>query len=587
MGRCGAIRLDQAKWAVLITVSFGIFMALLDATIVNMAVPAIMTGFDAGISQVSWVLNGYAMVFVVLMITMGRLADQFGRKLLYMIGLLIFTIGSALCGVAQSINQLIGFRLVQAVGASIISPVSLALVSEAFPASERGKAVGAWAAVGAVASAAGPTLGGFLTEYFSWQWVFLVNIPIGIGSIVASWVLLQESKLSTPETAIDWPGVGTLSTGLLALVWALIKGQDYGWTSGVILGLFLAAAFLLALFVWWEERAPVPMLRLALFRDRTFAAANVVNLVAGFSVMGALFLLPIFLVRLAGYTELRAAVAITPVPLLVLFTAPFIGWATDRIGAWPLVMAGFPFMAVGLWLYAKMGAGVSFAQTIPPSLAAGLGMGLTLIPATAAASARLARDDLGVGSGVFSVARLFGAVLGISVLVAVLTAAMDSNLAEARNDIREEVEQERLIPQAAKDEVYKQLDVLASSSIDARQEAEVPEEEKLLPYMVAAFAMEAQAQVGARIEAEVARLPSTLTPVERDAAVTAIKQRVREEARVELDKKGRTAARRLHQILTAGVVRVKKDIAAAFSLAYLVAFGGVLAGGIALMAILI
>lgn len=562
-------------------------MALLDATIVNMAIPAIMTGFGAAVTQVSWVLNGYAMVFVVLMITMGRLADQFGRKRLYIIGLVIFTVGSALCGIAPSIGQLIIFRLIQATGAAIISPVSLALVSEAFPAAERGKAVGLWAAVGAVASAAGPTLGGLLTEYFSWHWVFLVNIPIGIASVFGSWLLLRESKRSTPRTAVDWPGVASLSVGLLSLVWALIKGQEYGWTSALTLGLFAAAVILVGLFVWWEERAQVPMLRLALFRDNTFTAASVVNLVVGFSVMGALFLLPIFLVRLADYSELRAAAAITPVPLLVLFTAPFIGRATDRIGAWPLVIAGFPFMAAGLWLFAEMGAGVTFAETIAPSLAIGLGMALTVIPATALASARLAKDDLGVGSGVFSVARLLGAVLGISVLIAVLTSAVDRNVAVARRDIKAAVEREHSIPEAAKPVVYKQLAAFTSSKVESQQETRLPSETEIAPYMKAALALEAQAEVGARIEAETALLSPNLSAAQREEAVTAVKERVRAEARAELDKKAGIAAVRLHQILAAGLERVKDDVAGAFGLAYMVALGGVVIGGAALAGLLL
>lgn len=602
---------SRGKWAVLATVSLGIFMAFLDATVVNMAVPALMQSFSTSVNQASWVLNGYAMVFVVLMISMGRLADQFGRKLLYMIGLTVFTAGSALCGAASSIGLLIGFRLLQAVGAAIMTPVSLALVSQAFPVSERGRAVGVWAAVGAVASAAGPTLGGVLTQYLSWHWVFLVNIPVGLVSLGVSAWLLRESRLTAASAPVDWLGMAPLSAGLLALVWALIKSRDYGWTSPIILGLFAVAAVLVALFVAWEKRAPWPMLRLELFRDRAFQAANLVNLVTGFSVMGALFLLPIFLVRLAGYNELRAAVAITPVPLLVMLTAPFIGRATDLTASggagpspdgapgatgapgtaagadpWVLVLVGFAPMAVGLWLYSRLGADVEFSRTVLPSVAVGLGMGLAAVPATAVATARLRPDDLGVGSGVYAVARLLGAVLGISVLVAVLTTAMDSRLAAELARIRGEIRQERSIPQAVREDVERQLASVTSSRLESGQPLQIPQENQLVSYIAAALALETQAQVGQQIEAEVARLPANLPAAKREAAITAIKERVRSQARAEIQQHAQIGAQRLHSFLLRAERRLKGAVAAAFSLAYQVTLGVEVAGGLALLLVL-
>src|SRR6476661_5875057 len=272
---------ENKKWWTLGAVSFGLFMIMLDNTIVNVALPSIQRDLHIGISELEWVVNGYALTFAVLMLTGGKLADLLGRRRIFIVGLVIFTSASLACGLAPSAGFLIGARVVQGAGSALMNPATLSIITATFPPRQRGMAIGVWAGVSALALAIGPLVGGLLTQDISWSWIFFVNIPVGVAGVVAARVFIDESKDTSSEQRLDLPGLLTSGIGLFALIYALIEANKYGWTSPLILGLFALAAVALVTFVLLERHQRAPMLDLSLFRNRTFGGANAAMLFVG------------------------------------------------------------------------------------------------------------------------------------------------------------------------------------------------------------------------------------------------------------------------------------------------------------------
>src|SRR5258705_1311697 len=280
---------ENRKWWTLAAVSFGLFMIMLDNTVVNVALPSIQQSLHLKISELEWIVTGYALTFGALMLTGGKLADLFGRRLIFVIGLAIFTGSSLACGLAGGASVLIGARVVQGIGAALMNPATLSIITVTFPPRERGTAIGIWAGISALALAIGPLVGGLITEHINWNWIFYINVPIGVVAIVAAFLFIDESRDMSSEQRPDVPGLFTSALGLFALSYALIEANQYGWTSGRIIGSFVVAAVSLGAFIFLELHQRLPMLHLSLFRNVGFTGANTLMLLIGLAMFGLFF----------------------------------------------------------------------------------------------------------------------------------------------------------------------------------------------------------------------------------------------------------------------------------------------------------
>jgi drug resistance transporter, EmrB/QacA subfamily len=419
------VRIDDAnrKWWTLAAVSFALFMIMLDSTIVNVALPSIGRGLQMGVSQLEWVVNAYTLAFAVLMLTGGRLADLYGRRLVFDAGLIVFTTSSIACGFSSSADVLIGARTFQGAGAALMMPATLSIITAAFSAEERGTAIGIWAGVSGSALAIGPLVGGLLTEHVGWSWIFFVNAPVGAIAFVASLLLIRETRSIEVVRRLDLPGLLTSAGGLFALVYALIEANRYGWSSTTILSLFVLAAVLLIAFVLIERLSSRPMLELALFRKRTFAGANIAALLVSVAMFGIFFFVSLYMQNILGYSAVRTGAIFLPMTVLTVISAPLAGKATDLIGArWPIT-AGMIFLAVALLSFSTLGVHADFVDMLPGMLVGGLGMGVAMGPMTTAALSTVGVDEAGVVSGVLSTARQVGGALGVAVMGAIVAAA--------------------------------------------------------------------------------------------------------------------------------------------------------------------
>ena len=436
--------LVQHKWLVLGAAVFGLFMAILDSSIVNIAIPTIQRELGSDIETVSWVLNAYSLVLAVLLIPAGRTADRFGRKRLFLAGIIIFSLCSLGAGLSGQIETLIAWRAVQAIGAAIMIPVSLAIVTLAFPTHQRGLALGIWGAMSGVAGALGPTLGGVLTEYVGWEWIFLVNVPVGLVAVLVGLLIIDESKDPEAHRRIDLPGTAMLSISLFSLTLALIRGQDVGWSSLFITGLFATSAVSGALFVIVESVVSHPIVDLRMLRDRTFSVASVTILLFGLGFFGGLFSVIQYLTVVEGYSALKAAFAITPFPAALMLTGPIAGRLSDRFGARVLTVVGVLIFGAALFSSSLLGGGVPYPQIAWRFVAAGIGAGLIFAPLTSAVMGSVVGERVGVGAGVFNAARQVGFVLGLAIVVAVFIGALPARVAAGQEQAATLVEQSDL-----------------------------------------------------------------------------------------------------------------------------------------------
>jgi EmrB/QacA subfamily drug resistance transporter len=411
---------QNRKWWTLAAVSFGLFMIMLDNTVVNVALPAMQRALKIGPSELEWVVVGYALTFATFMLTGGKLADLYGRRRLFVVGLAIFTGASLACGLAPSASFLIGARVVQGVGSAIMNPATLGIITATFPPRQRGMAIGIWAGVSAMALAIGPLVGGLLTEKIDWSWIFFVNVPVGIlGIVVARWAI-DETRDTSHEQRLDLPGLLSSAIGLFALTYGLIESNSYGWTSGRILGLFAIAALSLGAFVVLEHRQRLPMLDLSLFRNATFAGANVAMMLVALAMFGVFFFNSLFVQNILGYSAIQTGAIFLPMTLLIVVLAPQAGRFSDRIGSRWLIGGGMTLLSISLLLFSRLDVGSDFWTLLPGLLVGGVGMALTMTPATAAAMGSVPVDKAGVGSAVLNSARQVGGSLGIAVMGAVI-----------------------------------------------------------------------------------------------------------------------------------------------------------------------
>jgi EmrB/QacA subfamily drug resistance transporter len=411
---------ENRQWWTLAAVSFGLFMIMLDNTVVNVALPSIQRDLGTDLSELQWIVTGYALSFAALMLTGGKLADLLGRRLIFVFGLAVFTLASLACGLAGSADVLIGARVVQGAGAALMNPATLSIISATFPAERRGAAIGIWAGVSALALAIGPLVGGLLTQHIHWGWIFFVNLPVGVLAIAASFVFIDESKDTSEVQKLDLPGLVTSGVGLFALTYGLIEANTYGWTSGRILGAFVVAAVALTGFVLLEQHQRVPMLDLSLFRSGTFAGANLVVLLVALAMFGVFFFVSLYMQNILGFSAVQAGAAFLPMTVLIILIAPFAGRTTDRIGSRWLMTAGMILVGVQLLYLSRLGLGATFWNLLPGLMIGGVGMALTMTPSAAAAVRGVPVDKSGVGSAVLNAFRQVGGSLGIALIGAIV-----------------------------------------------------------------------------------------------------------------------------------------------------------------------
>ncbi len=413
-------------WVVLLVVSLGFFMTLLDLTIVNIAIPNMITQLHASLDDVLWVINAYALVLAVLVITAGRLGDLLGPRIMFMGGVALFTAASAACGLAPSPGWLIGFRAVQGLGAAMLMPQTLTIITNTFPPERRGAAFGVWGAVAGVATIAGPTLGGLLVTAFDWRWIFFVNLPIGVIVLLITPVIIPDLRLGRRHR-IDVPGVLLASAALLAICYGLVEGQKYNWgtiTSFISiplilgLGVVLLIAFLAVQKLTQEREPLVPF---AVFRDRNFSVINWVSGVLAVGMMGIFLPFTIFLQSVLGFSALKAGLTMAPASLLSMFVAPAAGRMTDKIGGKYILMSGLILFGAGMgWLALIAHPSSSWQSFLPPLIVAGIGMGGTFAPMVTTAMRNIQPQMAGAASGVLNTVRQVGLVIGTATVGALL-----------------------------------------------------------------------------------------------------------------------------------------------------------------------
>ncbi|MHA6760641.1 DHA2 family efflux MFS transporter permease subunit [Streptacidiphilus sp. PAMC 29251] len=414
---------NPAVWAFVITSTAG-FMAALDNLVVTTALPSIRTHLGGGISDLEWTVNAYTLTFAVLLMLGAALGDRFGRRKLFIIGLSLFTLSSLGAAFAPGIDTLIAARAAQGIGAALLTPVSLTLLTSAVPPAKRGLAFGAWGAVNGMAIAMGPLIGGTIVEHLSWQWIFALNVPIGLALLPLARLRLTESR--GPNGRLDIPGTALASAGLFGIVFALIRGNADGWSSPTVLTGLIAGVFLLVAFVVWELRTDAPLLPMRLFRNRAFAAVNGASLLMSMGMFGSIFLLSQWLQTAQGYSPMEAGVRMLPWTAMPMVVAPLAGMLADRIGGRIIIAAGLALQAAGLvWFALIIAAHVDYSAQIPPLVLSGTGMALFFAPVTTVLMGSVKPEEQGVASGANNALREIGGALGIAVLASVFTANGD------------------------------------------------------------------------------------------------------------------------------------------------------------------
>jgi EmrB/QacA subfamily drug resistance transporter len=418
----------NAKWWTLGAMCFALFMIMLDNTVVNVALPSIQRDLDAPISGLEWTVNGYTLSFAVLLATAGRLGDILGRRRMFVFGVVVFAVSSATAGLAPSTGALVASRVVQGIGAAFMLPATLSIITDAFPAEERGRAIGTWAGVSALALAMGPVVGGFLTEHVSWRAIFYLNIPVAAAAVVAALFAVRESRDPTVERRIDYVGVGVLTTALTALVLALIEGNSWGWGSPSILALLAGAVALIAVFVAVELRVRVPMIEFGLFADRSFVGAIGVAFIVSFAMLGMFFFLALYMQNILGFSPLEAGVRFLPSTLMIVIVAPIAGRLTDRIGPRWLITVGLTIVAFALFELTLIDTGTGYADLWPAFVLMGVGIALTMSPMSTAAMNAVHQAKAGIASGLLSMMRMVGGTFGVAATGAIFQGAVGSRL---------------------------------------------------------------------------------------------------------------------------------------------------------------
>ena len=385
MTRLRAITEQNRKWWTLGSMSFALFMIMLDNTVVNVALPSIQSDLGASLSALEWTINAYTLVFAVLLVTGGRLGDIFGRRRAFLFGVIVFALSSATAGFAQNDLSLVVSRAVQGIGAAFMMPATLSIITNAFPAHERGKAIGTWAGVSALALALGPVVGGFLTEAVSWRAIFFLNLPVAALAVFVTLVATKESRDPNVPKTVDYAGVATLTIGIGALVLALVEGNGWGWGSPRILALLATSVVGLASFAIVERRTRFPMVEFSFLRSRAFVGTNGIAFVVSFAMLAVFFFMALYMQNILGYSPLEAGIRFLPTTVVIIVAAPLAGRLTDRIGARTPIAIGLSLVAVALYMQSRITIDTTYSDLFLPFVLMGLGIGLTMSPMSTAA----------------------------------------------------------------------------------------------------------------------------------------------------------------------------------------------------------
>jgi len=408
--------------AVLIAVGIPTFMVTLDNLVVTNALPVIKSELGASLSDLQWFVNAYTLSFAALLLTAAAVGDRLGRRRIFMAGIALFTLASAACALATDPWMLIGARAVQGVGAAAVMPLSLTLLSAAVPARQRSAAIGIWGGTSGLGVAVGPVVGGAVVDGLNWQWIFWLNVPIGVVAVLLAGRVLTESRGTAKR--LDLVGLVLATVGVLSIVWGVVHGADDGWTSAGVLGSLIAGAVLLAAFVGWERRTSAPMLPLRLFSVRAFSVVNITSFTFSVGVFGSVFLLAQFFQVVQGFSPLESGVRTMPWTMAPMVVAPIAGLIVDRVGARTLIATGQAFLAIALgWIALITTATTQYGELVVPFVLAGVGMGLTFAPAASVVMGSAADADRGVASGTNNTIREVGVAMGVAVLASVFASA--------------------------------------------------------------------------------------------------------------------------------------------------------------------
>jgi len=411
---------ENSRWWTLAAMCFALFMLMLDNTVVNVALPSIQRDLNASLASLEWTVNAYTLTLAVLLVTGGRLGDIFGRRRMFLFGVVVFGLSSLAIGFAPTDGFLVAFRAIQGVGAAFMMPATLSIITQAFPPEQRGTAIGTWAGVSALALAIGPVVGGFLTEYVSWRAIFFINPPIAVIAVAVTLFATRESRDETVDRTVDYAGIAAVTIGLTALVLALVEGNSWHWGSARVISLFAVAVVALGAFVLIERRAKAPIVNFAFVRSRTFVGANVVAFLISFAMFAQFFFLTLYLQNILHYSPLQTGVRFLPATVLIIIMGPLAGRLTDRVGPRPLMTLGLVVVAAALGIQSRLTVHTGYSLLFPGFVLMGLGMGLVMSPMSTAAMNSVDRTKAGAASGLLAMIRMVGSTFGVAVMGALV-----------------------------------------------------------------------------------------------------------------------------------------------------------------------
>ena len=421
---------ENRKWWTLGAMCFALFMIMLDNTVVNVALPSIQRSLHTSLSNLEWTVNAYTLTFGVLLVTGGRMGDIFGRRRMFLFGVVVFAASSAAIGLAPSDALLVAGRALQGIGAAFMMPGTLSIISNTFPPSERGRAIGTWAGVSALALALGPVVGGALTQYVSWRAIFYINIPVAVGAVAVTLFATRESRDESIDRTVDIPGIAALSVGLTTLILALVESTSWGWGSARIVGLLAAAAVGLVAFVLIEMKVRVPMVQFEFFRSRTFFGANLIAFIVTFAMLAMFFLTALYIQNILDYSPLEAGVRFLPTTLMIVAIAPISGRLADRIGPRLPMTVGLAITAGALLLQTRITDTTGYSGLLLPFVLMGVGIALVMSPMSTAAMNAVPMSKAGVASGILSMNRMVGGTFGVALLGTIFQTLSRNRLAD-------------------------------------------------------------------------------------------------------------------------------------------------------------
>jgi EmrB/QacA subfamily drug resistance transporter len=431
---------ENSRWWTLAAMCFALFMVMLDNTVVNVSLPSIQRDLHASLSSLEWTVNAYTLTFAVLMVTGGRLGDIFGRRRMFLFGVVVFGFSSLAIGFSPSDAWLVGFRAVQGAGAAFMMPGTLSIITQAFPPEQRGTAIGTWAGVSAMALAIGPVLGGFLTQDVNWRAIFFINPPIAVVAVAVTLFAARESRDETVDRTVDIPGIAAITVGLTALVLALVEGNSWHWGSARVVTLLIVAALGLVGFAVIETRVRAPMVNFSFFRSRSFLGANTVGFFVSFAMLAQFFFLALYMQNILHYSPLQAGIRFLPSTLILVVMGPLAGRLTDRVGPRPLMTLGLLVVSASILIQSGITVHTSYLRLLPGFVLMGLGIGMVMSPMSTAAMNSVERTKAGAASGTLSMSRMVGGTFGVAVMGALISTIgrshIDSSLPHAPAALR-------------------------------------------------------------------------------------------------------------------------------------------------------